>query len=109
MSNWNNVKKYSGLNGFCYLLIFIFICLQSKQGLVKQAVMDAIDNGYRHIDTAFVYQNEVEVGEAIKEKIEAGDIRREDLYVTTKASIFIINCFYFISFWHTYMHTTHAW
>ncbi|XP_063785140.1 aldo-keto reductase family 1 member C15-like isoform X2 [Pseudophryne corroboree] len=44
----------------------------------------AIEVGYRHIDGAFLYGNEVEVGRAIKEKIADGTIRREDLFHTGK-------------------------
>ncbi|XP_071498611.1 aldo-keto reductase family 1 member B7-like [Diadema antillarum] len=53
-------------------------------GDVCRAVEAAIDCGYRHIDTAFIYGNEAEVGKAIKTKIDDGTIKREDLFVTTK-------------------------
>ncbi|XP_055306360.1 putative aldo-keto reductase family 1 member C8, partial [Sitodiplosis mosellana] len=56
----------------------------SKGNEVEQAVKDAIDVDYRHIDTAYIYQNEVEVGKAIREKIAEGVIKREDIFVTTK-------------------------
>ncbi len=45
-----------------------------------QAVLDALEAGYRHIDTAMAYGNEEEVGQAIKDS----KIKREDLFVTTK-------------------------
>lgn len=44
----------------------------------------AVDAGYRHFDTAYLYENEQEVGHALKEKIDAGDVKREDLFVVTK-------------------------
>ena len=49
----------------------------------KRAVLDAIDVGYRSIDTAQSYFNEEEVGEAIS---ECG-IPRKELFVTTKVWI----------------------
>jgi len=46
----------------------------------KQSVLAAIKAGYRLIDTASAYKNEVSVGEAIKES----GIPREELFITTK-------------------------
>jgi diketogulonate reductase-like aldo/keto reductase len=45
-----------------------------------QSVVDAIDSGYRLIDTAKIYNNEKEVGEGIR----ASHVPREELFVTTK-------------------------
>lgn len=46
----------------------------------KQAVTDALNNGYRLIDTAAAYQNEAAVGQAIQES----SVKREDIFVTSK-------------------------
>lgn len=47
-----------------------------------QSTLWALENGYRHIDTAYVYRNEKSVGQAIKES----GIDRSDIFVTTKLS-----------------------
>ncbi|HML22440.1 MAG TPA: aldo/keto reductase [Aggregatilinea sp.] len=47
---------------------------------VVQAVKDAAEIGYRHIDTAQAYQNERGVGEGIR----AAGVNRDDLFITTK-------------------------
>jgi len=49
-------------------------------GTTKQAVLDAIDAGYRLIDTAQAYGNEAEVGEALAET----SVPRDQLFITTK-------------------------
>ncbi|KAL9089119.1 MAG: hypothetical protein Q9165_005932 [Trypethelium subeluteriae] len=53
---------------------------QSDPGQVKAAVSHAIQKGYRHIDCAYVYENEDEVGQGIKEGLEKSGIKREDLF-----------------------------
>jgi diketogulonate reductase-like aldo/keto reductase len=47
---------------------------------VQAAITAALDTGYRHIDTAAIYRNEVGVGRAIA----TSDIDRSDIFVTTK-------------------------
>jgi len=47
---------------------------------VQKTVKTALEAGYRHIDTADIYGNEAEIGEAIEES----GIARKDLYLTTK-------------------------
>ncbi|XP_012864704.1 PREDICTED: aldo-keto reductase family 1 member C4-like isoform X3 [Dipodomys ordii] len=44
----------------------------------------AIDAGFRHIDSAYLYQVEEEVGLAIRSKIADGTVKREDMFYTTK-------------------------
>lgn len=51
---------------------------------VKKAVKDALYAGYRHIDTAAVYGNEKDIGEALQEVFSEGTILREDVFITSK-------------------------
>ena len=46
----------------------------------EQIVLDALEVGYRHIDTAMIYRNEAAVGRAIA----SSGIPRDELFVTTK-------------------------
>ncbi|APT86420.1 aldo/keto reductase [Corynebacterium flavescens] len=50
----------------------------------KRVVREAIELGYRHFDTATLYDNEEAVGQAIADAISAGDVTRDELFVTTK-------------------------
>ncbi len=52
---------------------------QTTEG-VQKTVKEALKAGYKHIDTADIYGNEAEIGEAIEES----GIPRKDLYLTTK-------------------------
>lgn len=53
---------------------------QTPDETAKQCVKTALELGYRHIDTASAYGNEVGVGEGIK----ASGVKREDIFLTTK-------------------------
>ncbi|MBQ7159125.1 MAG: aldo/keto reductase [Treponema sp.] len=52
--------------------------------IAEQAVLDAIDSGYRLIDTAAAYLNEEAVGRAVAKRIADGTVTREELFITTK-------------------------
>jgi D-xylose reductase len=54
------------------------------QDICADAVYNAIKAGYRHLDSACDYGNEVQVGEGIKRAIDDGLCTREDLWVTSK-------------------------
>ena len=51
--------------------------------ICEQAVLEAIQTGYRLIDTASVYMNEEAVGRALK----ASGVARQDIFLTSKAYI----------------------
>ncbi|XP_057372581.1 1,5-anhydro-D-fructose reductase-like [Daphnia carinata] len=51
---------------------------------VKEAVNAALETGYRHIDTAYLYQNEAAIGQVIHEWINSGKLKRQELFITTK-------------------------
>lgn len=50
----------------------------------RNSVRAALESGVRLIDTASAYGNEEEIGQAIREAIDDGIIKREDIFVTTK-------------------------
>ena len=51
-----------------------------EDDVCEQIVLDALEVGYRHIDTAMIYRNEAAVGRAIA----SSGIARDELFVTTK-------------------------
>jgi len=57
---------------------------KSEPDEVYTAVRAAIEVGYRHIDCAAIYQNEEEVGRALTDAFQAGDAKREDVWITSK-------------------------
>ena len=57
---------------------------RSEAGQVYQAIRWAIKLGYRHIDCAHIYGNEAEIGQALKDAVKEGDIKREELFITSK-------------------------
>ena len=56
------------------------VFLMPANGECKNSILTALDAGYTHIDTARAYNNEHEVGEAIKES----GVDRDSLFITTK-------------------------
>ncbi|PSS20023.1 hypothetical protein M430DRAFT_100424 [Amorphotheca resinae ATCC 22711] len=58
---------------------------EGSKGETHVAVVAALNAGYRHLDCAWFYQNEDEVGSGIREFMAANpSVTREDLFITTK-------------------------
>lgn len=49
-----------------------------------QAVQKALEIGYRHVDTAQIYENEAEVGQGLTDGFKSSGAKREDIFLTTK-------------------------
>ena len=58
---------------------------EGSKGETYKAVEAALNCGYRHLDCAWFYQNEEEVGEAVRDFLKKqSDVKREDLFICTK-------------------------
>lgn len=51
---------------------------------LTRSVREAIELGYRHFDTATLYENEEELGQALAAAMKAGDVTRDELFITSK-------------------------
>ncbi|MCA9040495.1 MAG: aldo/keto reductase [Planctomycetaceae bacterium] len=62
---------------------------------VVPTITAAIEAGYRHFDSACDYGNEAEVGDALQQVFQKGEVKREDLWITSKL-------------WNTYHRAEHV-
>lgn len=76
----NSIDYKVTLNNGKKMPLFGLGVYQSPRNETVSAVKQAISQGYRLIDTAAIYENEREVGQAIKES----GVKREELFITTK-------------------------
>ncbi|XP_033743149.1 aldo-keto reductase family 1 member C15-like isoform X2 [Pecten maximus] len=51
---------------------------------LEVTIKRALDMGYRHIDTAFLYGNEAAIGKALHEHMASTNLSRQEIFVTTK-------------------------
>ncbi|XP_052049283.1 prostaglandin-E(2) 9-reductase-like [Apodemus sylvaticus] len=82
-----NLKRYSELNDGHHIPVLGFGTFAPEEvpkSMALEATKIAIDAGFRHIDSAYFYQNEEELGLAIRSKIADGTVRREDIFYTSK-------------------------
>ncbi|GMI45239.1 hypothetical protein TrCOL_g4006 [Triparma columacea] len=66
-----------------------------KMDNAREMVSLALQNGWRHIDSACDYGNEVEVGQGIRDGLAAANLARSDVFVTSKL-------------WNTYHSPSHV-
>ncbi len=76
--------EYVKLNNGIKMPMVGFGVFEISAEQAAQCVFDAIECGYRLIDTAQAYYNEAEVGEGIQNAIQKLGIKREDIFLTTK-------------------------
>ncbi|QHV01788.1 aldo/keto reductase [Synechocystis sp. CACIAM 05] len=57
---------------------------KSSPQVVGQAVEQALDLGYRHLDCAAIYGNEAEIGATLAKAFTKGVVKREELWITSK-------------------------
>jgi alcohol dehydrogenase (NADP+) len=83
----NNTKIFNvKLNNGRDMPIIGFGTFLSAKGEIGDAIKAAIECGYRHIDCAYVYNNEKEIGDALQELFQKKVVTREELFITSKLS-----------------------
>ncbi|XP_065360472.1 1,5-anhydro-D-fructose reductase-like isoform X2 [Calliphora vicina] len=72
------------LNNGYEMPIFGLGTYELKKQKCENAIREALKIGYRHIDTAYLYRNEMLIGKILKETFEENTIKREELFLVTK-------------------------
>nr|XP_039262681.1 LOW QUALITY PROTEIN: aldo-keto reductase family 1 member B7-like [Styela clava] len=57
-------------------------CVSPKDA--RTTTRAAIECGYRHIDSAWMYGNEKEIGDSLQELYKEGKVKREEMFITSK-------------------------
>jgi diketogulonate reductase-like aldo/keto reductase len=67
--------------------------LQASDAELEAALDASLEAGYRHIDTAYVYENEAAIGRILAKWLNAGKVKREELFIVTKVrSRYLLGC-----------------
>jgi len=74
-------------NGVKMPLIGLGTWLADNEEELVGAMEAALNAGYRHFDTAYIYRNEAVLGKVLKQWISSGKIKREELFIVTKLPI----------------------
>ncbi|KDR09443.1 hypothetical protein L798_00664, partial [Zootermopsis nevadensis] len=65
-------------------VVIIYWTLQASDAELEAALEAALEAGYRHIDTAYVYENEAAIGRVLAKWLNSGKVKREELFIVTK-------------------------
>jgi len=86
MAPLQNEKTFKLSNGVIMPAVgFGTFASEGNPGQTYTAALAALKTGYRHLDCAWFYQNEGEVGEAVRDFLkETPSVKREDLFICTK-------------------------
>lgn len=57
---------------------------QIKDEEMNDVLPTVLNVGYRHLDCAWIYHNEKSIGNVLQEKFQRGDLKRSDLFITSK-------------------------
>jgi diketogulonate reductase-like aldo/keto reductase len=74
------MKTVTLTDGVALPIIGLGVYQAPAGGPTTEAVLTALEAGYRHVDTAAIYRNETDVGEALR----ASGLARSEIFVTTK-------------------------
>lgn len=80
----SQIEKYIELNSGRKIPTIGLGSWNAKGFSLQNAIVTAVKEGYRHIDTAYVYENEADVGKALKRIFKSGECTRDEMFVTTK-------------------------
>lgn len=79
------IKEYILLNsGYRIPTVGLGTYKMSGLDLIKSTIRCAVSMGYRHIDTAYKYANEEDIGTVLQELFVEGTLKREDVFITSK-------------------------
>ena len=75
-----------GFGTFNVIYSFLWSNIQAGPNEIGKVIEAAINAGYRHFDCASFYGNEKEIGDTLKACMKKYNIKREDLFITSKVS-----------------------
>ncbi|ODM88548.1 Aldo-keto reductase family 1 member B10 [Orchesella cincta] len=82
--NCNMASSVAFQNGYKMPIVGLGTWQAESEKEMETALDVALTAGYRHIDTAYLYNNERLIGNVLKKWLDSGKIKREELFIVTK-------------------------